>query len=167
MHTLLLIASLLVAVSLFASWIASRPRGAQFTPLANVAEGFQPAAKTYLADAAIATRHLLAKIGSDASHVALAGVGDIPLGFVTDEAAAAEDPVNVRLLGLHQEGAIGIASAAIAAGDLLVPAANGKLRTLPAAAGTYYITGRALKAAAADGDQVELVPCFPVQRVVV
>jgi len=59
-----------------------------------------------------------------------------------------------------------VASAAITAGDLVSGAANGKLRTLPTSAGTYYVLGRALNAASADGDSVEFVPSFPVQRVV-
>ncbi|MES2692782.1 MAG: capsid cement protein [Verrucomicrobiota bacterium] len=166
MQPLLLLSSLLVSIWLFASWICSRPRGARFTPLANIAEGFAPSTKTYLADAAISTRFLVGKIGTDASHVALAGVSDIPLGIIADEAAAAEDAVMVRLLGVQNEGGIAIASAAITAGDLLVPAANGKVRTLPGTSGTYYILGRAIKAAGADGDQVEFVPSFPMQRVV-
>lgn len=166
MNTLLILLSLIVAIGLFASWLASRPRGRQLTALANVASGFQPNRLTYLADAAIGTRYLLVKIGSDASHVALCGAADVPLGVATDEPAAAEEGVSVNLLGVQQECQIGIASAAIAAGAWIVPAADGKLRTLPAGAGTYHIIGRALKAAAADGDDVEFIPCFPTQRVV-
>ncbi|HEY1110814.1 MAG TPA: capsid cement protein [Opitutaceae bacterium] len=156
----------LIAVALLASWIASRPRGGLLRPLANIAEGFAPSNKTYLTDSAISTRFLIAKLGSDVSHVTLAGVNDVPLGVIADEAAAAEDAVAVRLFGLQGEGGIGVASAAISAGDLLVPAANGKLRTLPGTSGTYYIIGRALKAAGADGDPIEFVSSFPVQRVV-
>jgi hypothetical protein len=166
MNTLLSI--LLIAVAIYAvmAFVASRPLGKQLTALGNVAEGFVPPVKTYYADAAIATRHLLVKIGTDANHIALAGVNDIPLGFATDEAAAAEDGVAVALLGLHCTGALGVASGAIAAGALLVPGANGTVRTLPVAAGSYYIIGRATKAAA-DTDQVELVATFPILRVVV
>jgi hypothetical protein len=166
MHTFLIALSVIVAIALFVSWIASRPRGHQLHGLVNVAEGFQPAVKTYLTDAAIATRFLLGKVGSDASHVAVCGATDIPLGVIHDEAAAAELGVSVAKFGLHNEGEIAVASAAIAADALLVPAANGKVVTLPATAGTYYIIGRATAAAAADGDQVEFTPCFPTQRVV-
>lgn len=156
----------LVAAAFISTWIASRPRGGQLRPLANIAEGFAPSSKTYLTDGAISTRFLLAKIGSDSSHVTLAGVNDVPLGVIADEAAVAEDAVAVRLFGLQSEGGIGVAGAAISAGDLLVPAANGKMRTLPGTSGTYYVIGRALKAAGADGDPIEFVPSFPVQRVV-
>lgn len=166
LQTILILATLFVAALLLVGWTASRPRGRQFVPLGNVAEGFHPAVKTYFTDAAVATRYLLGKIGTDSSHVALAGVGDIPLGIISDEAAAAEDAVAVQLFGLHKEGALAVASAAIAAGAFIVAAADGKVRTLPATTGTYYIIGRALKAAAADGDPLEFTPCFPVQRVV-
>ncbi|MBI4024844.1 MAG: DUF2190 family protein [Verrucomicrobia bacterium] len=135
---------------------------------ANIAEGVHGSGQiTKKADGALTTRYLLAKIGSDADHVDAAGVADIPLGIITDEAAAAEDLVNVALLGAIKGTQRMIASAAITAGDLLVSAASGKVRTLPAAAATYYIIGRALIAASADGDTVEVAPSFPVQRVVV
>lgn len=162
------ISPLIMAVSLLALlatcvWLAKRN---SLTFLANVAEGTHENALTRLADAALGTRFLLVKIGSDANHVAVCGVDDIPLGIATDEPAAAEDPVNVELLGVGERTLLGVASAAIAAGDLVVAAASGKLRTLPVAAGTYYIMGRALGAAGADGDTIEFVPSFPVQRVV-
>ena len=162
------ISLLIMAVSLLALlatcvWLAKRN---SLTFLANVAEGTHENALTRLADAALTTRFLLVKIGSDAAHVAVCGVGDIPLGIATDEPAAAEDPVNVELLGVGERTLLGVASAAITAGDLLVAAASGKLRTLPTSAGTYYIMGRALGAAGADGDTIEFVPSFPVQRVV-
>lgn len=166
MHPLLTIALILVAILAFVAFIASRPRGAQMTPLGNVAEGFQPNNKGFLSDGAITARGLLVKKGTDTNHIALCGVGDIPLAFTRDEAAAAEEIVNCGFLGVQQECAQFVASAAIADGDLLVAAANGKVRTLPVAAGTYHIIGRAIKLAAADGDAVEAVPCFPIQRVV-
>lgn len=166
MNTALTLILALVAIALLVSYIASRPRGAKFTPLANVAEGFIPPVKTYLADTAVGTRYLLAKPGTDENHVGICGVNDIPKGIFTDEAEAAEDSVAVALFGMHKDGALGIASAAIAVDAFVVPAANGQLRTLPATTGTYYIVGRCTKAAANAGDKVEFVPCFPIQRVV-
>lgn len=133
---------------------------------ANIADGTHERAITRLTDAAITTRFLLGKIGSDANHVAACGVADIPLGVITDEANAAEDPVAVALFGATNETRKAVASAAIAAGDFIVSAASGKVRTLPGAAGTYYIIGMALVAATADGDVIEFDSCVPVQRVV-
>lgn len=119
-----------------------------------------------LADAVFSQRHLLAKIGTDVSHVDLCGTGDIPLGVCDDEAEAAQDPINVLAFG-GTNGTVKVrASAAIALGAMVVSAASGKTRTLPATTGTYYIIGRALSAASADGDELELSPCFPTQRIV-
>lgn len=134
----------------------------------NIAEGVHgDGCVTKLTDAALATRNLLVKIGSDISHVAVTTAAtEIPLGFVNDEATAAEEYVNVQLLGSKQGTVLAVASAAITAGDLVVAAANGKIATLSAGAGTYYIVGRALNAAGADGDLVEVAHCLPVQRVV-
>lgn len=164
-QTIVAILGALLIAALFVSYINSRPRGAQFTALANVGEGFQPPVQTFLSDAAFASRYLLVKGGSDAAHVALTGVADIPKGFILDSTAAAEEPVSVSKFGLHKEGAKGVASGNIAVEALLVPGANGTIRTLPVAAGSYYIIGRATKAAA-DTDEVEYTPTFPVLRVV-
>lgn len=155
----------LAAVALLS--VAIKAKGVPLVGLANIAEGTHEGNITKKADAAIAARFLLAKIGTDIDHVDLAGVNDLPLGVITDEAEAAEDLVNVALLGSACSTLKGVASAAIAAGDLIVPAAAGKLRTLPAGAGTYSIVGRALQAAAADNDVIEFDPIPNVQRVVV
>lgn len=166
MHLIPILTLIALCGLLFTSWVASRPRGRQLAPLANIGEGAQPAVKTYLTDAAITTRYLLGKVGTDSAHVAVCGATDIPLGVIADEAPAAEEGVAVQLFGMHESCAMAVASAAIAADAFIVAAASGKVRTLPGTTGTYFIIGRALKAAAADGDIVEFVPCFPIQRVV-
>ena len=165
MNTLLVLFLLVAMIAALCSIVASRPRGAQLTALGNVGEGFQPARRTFQADAVFGERYLLVKTGSTAAHVALTGVGDIPKGFITDTPDVIGDEVAVAMLGLQSEGGIGVASGAIANDALLVPGANGTVRTLPVAAGTYHIIGRATKAAA-DTEQVEYTPCFPIQRVV-
>ena len=134
--------------------------------LANIAEGTHEGAVTYKADAVISTRFLLGKIGTDSAHVNLAGAADIPIGVITDEASEIEDGVNVNLLGSSKSTQKMVAGAAIAAGAFVVPTAGGKVITLPASAGTYYIVGRALGAAAADDDEIEVDPIPCVQRVV-
>ena len=133
---------------------------------ANIAEGTHERAINLLTDAAVSTRYLIGKFGTDASHVAVAGTADIAIGVITDEADAAEDSVAVALLGSTGETRKAVASAAIAAGAFITSAASGKVRTLPTAAGTYYILGIALTAAAADGDVIEFDSCVAVQRVV-
>lgn len=118
-----------------------------------------------LADAAIG-RFTLVKPGSDADHVNVCGAADIPCGITEDSSAsAAEERLAYATLGLSHEDKEGVASGNISNGNFLVPAAGGKLKVLPAVAGTYYIVGRA-KADAADTKPVVFTPCFPIQRVV-
>jgi hypothetical protein len=125
--------------------------------LANIAEGRHFTGNvSKKADAVISTRYLLVKFGTDVDHVNLAGAADIPLGVCTDLAEAIEDPVNVNLLGCAPGTQFMVASAAIALGDFLQPAANGQVATLTATTGTHYNVGRALNAAAAQGDLVEV-----------
>jgi len=138
----------------------------QMTGLANIAEGTHENAITKLTDAAITTRHLLYKFGSDAQHIAACGANDIPLGGVNDEADAAEDRVGVNLLGTFQGTMLMVASEAITAGEHVYTAASGKVQDLPAGAGTYDEVGVAVTAAAADGDLIEVQHCVPREKIV-
>ena len=53
-----------------------------------------------------------------------------------------------------------LASAAIAQDALLEPAANGRVATLGGGAGTHHVVGRALNAAGAAGDLIEMAPSY-------
>ena len=53
-----------------------------------------------------------------------------------------------------------VASAAIVQGALLEPAASGRVQTLGAGAGTHHVVGRALDAAGAAGDVIEVDPFY-------
>lgn len=166
MNTLLLFTLALPFLLMGALMLLHLTRPSCRVEYANIAEGNVAGKKTYAADAALALRFVAVKIGSDANHVAVAGTADIPIGICTDNAEAAEDLVNVALLGSASETLKVTASAAIAAGDFVVPAASGKVRTLPGTTGTYYIIGRALQAAGADLDVIEIDPLPTIQRVV-
>lgn len=137
---------------------ADRPDGTVF--LANIAEGTHEGGITKAADAAITERFLLGKIGSAADRVAVCGAADTPIGVITDEAAAAGELVNVALLGSSRSTVKMVASAAIAQGALLEPAASGRVQTLGAGAGTHHVVGRALDAAGAAGDAIEVDPVY-------
>lgn len=165
---LLLIALALVVLGIGLLALASAiGKGKKCVQFANVAEGtYCEGVKTYKVDAAFSSRFLLCKVGTDVDHVDIAGTSDIPLGINTDSAAAAEEEVAVALFGAAEGTRRVVASAAISVGDMVVSAANGKVRTLPGTTGTYYIIGRAIKAASADGDVIEISPTFPIQRVV-
>ena len=125
---------------------------------------------TRLPDAEISTRHLLYKVGSDADHIAVAGAADVPFGTVADECTAAElatgnHYLNVSLLG-HGGTKRMVGSEAITAGEQVFTAASGKVQDLPGSAGTYYLVGTAITAAAADGDVLEVQSCVPVKTVI-
>lgn len=144
---------LLTLLALACVWLVSRKRAPHF---ANIAEGTHKGNITKLADGAIATRFLLVEIGSDANHVAVCnGTTDKPLGVCTDEAAAAEDPVNVALLGSAGSTLKMVAAGNITAGDYVATTAAGKIQT---AVSTQYVVGRALEAATADGQVIEVDP---------
>lgn len=166
-YTWLIIAAALAVVGLLAMATA-KGKGKKCTiEFANVAEGTHcEGVKTYKTDAAFSSRFLLVKVGSDVDHIDVCGASDIPLGINTDSAAAAEEEVAIALFGAAEGTRRVVASAAITLGDMVVAAASGKVKTLPGSAGTYYIIGRAIKAAAADGDVIEIAPTFPIQRVV-
>lgn len=162
----LLLAHAVLALSALGQRAGLVPPPARYQ-FANNNRGIRPdGRRTYLADAAITTKGLLVVTGTDSEHIALAGTSSVPLGVALDEAEAAEDAVAVQLFGAVGGTVLVVASAAITAGDLVVAAASGKVRTLPALTGTYHIIGRAINAAGADGDLVEIAPSFPIQRVV-
>lgn len=128
----------------------------------NIAEGTHAGSITKKTDGAITTRYLLGKFGSDAAHVVACGVAEIPIGVITDEAAAAEDLVNVNLLGVHGSTQLMVASEIITAGEKVYTAANGKVQDIPTTTtAALYEVGLALTASGADGDLIEVATCVP------
>lgn len=140
-------------------------RGQTLTYGANIAEGVHCDSVTRLTDAAITSRHLLYKVGSDADHIAVGGAADLPIGTIDDEADAAEENLSVQLLGKGPTKRM-VASEAISAGEEAYTAASGKVQDLPTAAGTYWRVGTALTAAAADGDIIEVADCVAQKLVI-
>lgn len=128
-----------------------RWRGGGYVALANAeAEGTHiNGILSKRADAAIASRFLLVKPGSDEDHIVAAGAADFPYGLALDEAAAAEDLVQVQILSaggtvkLQTDG-----SGALVAGDFLIPAAAGQVKKMVAGVGQQYIVGQVIKAPA-------------------
>jgi len=133
---------------------------------ANIAEGTHEGAVTKLSDAAITTRNLLVKVGTDSDHIAVCGASDRPRGVCNDEAGAAEENVNVNLLGRNTQTDLMVASEAIADDVDVYTAASGKIQNEPAVAGTYYLVGHSLGSAAAVGDELEVDSCHPIAFVV-
>jgi hypothetical protein len=119
-----------------------------------------PGSLTKTADAALATQHLLVKFGSDASHIAVAGATDAPIGTCVDTPAA-DESAGVHLLGSYPGSVTMVASEAVTAGERVFAAASGKISDLPAAAADYFCVGVALESASADGDEIEVDACVP------
>lgn len=162
----LLVVALCCAVVFFVANHKRTLRRSSLTGAINIAEGTHMGKISKKADAAIATRYLLVKFGTDVDHVAVNGANDKPLGISTDESAAAEDLLTVAFLGAAGETRKCVVSEAIALTDELWTAAGGKVQNVTATAGTYYKVGRPLQVGAADGDVIEFEPCFPVAIVV-
>lgn len=134
--------------------------------LANLgADSF--ASKRFLTDAAVATRYLLGKKGSDIDHIAICGAADEPYVSISDEATAAEKEVTGHFLATAQETVPMVASEAITIGDDVYTAAAGKVQDEPAVAGTYFKVGTAAQAASGDGVAFSVVPCAPIKVVVI
>lgn len=119
------------------------------------------------ADAAIATKFLLVKRGSDAKHAAVcAAASDEPLGVCTDEATDAEDGIAVQLLGTVKSTVLMVAQGSINADVDVYSYGDGTVTTVPVAAGTYWKVGKSRTAGAA-GLEMEVEPCLPVRTNVV
>ena len=133
------------------------------TLFANIGEGTHIKAISRLPDAAIGTRFLIAKAGSDAFHANICDATSIPLGIWLDETGSTTDltiPRAIALLGASDETRRVAINSTVTAGDLLVSDASGYARTLPAAGAvpaTYYGIGRALQSGVA-GDVIEFDP---------
>jgi len=122
---------------------------------------------TAVADAAFTSRYLICKRGVQSYSIGIAGAGDTPYGVVPDMTPTTDTdlsyPLPIHILGLNVDTERVIASGAIAIDSLVTTDANGQVRALPVAAGTYWIIGKAKSATAAAGDQLELIPTFPHQ----
>lgn len=128
----------------------------------NVSEGTHLCNITKQAETAIAAKYLLGKLSGTAG-IAVNGAADAPIGVITDEGAQGDD-VNVSLLGCAETLKM-IAAGNIAVGNILVPAADGKVQALSTTSGTYNKIGIAMNTAAANG-VVEVLSCVPQQVVV-
>lgn len=119
------------------------------------------------ADAALTTRHLLVKKGAGALTVAINGAADLPLGVVDNITTAADEAVTVARLASGEKTRKVVASGIIAVNAFVYTDADGKVQAEPAVAGSYYLVGRALTAAAADTNVIEIEPIAPVKIVVI
>ena len=123
-----------------------------------------------LADAALGSTHLLLKAGTDASHVAVCGAANYPLGSTNDQPEAAEDLLNVFPLGAADHTRKLRCASALGADIDLFTAASGLVQGLPGVAGTYYKVGRSIGAAVQVGSSdyiIEVATCEPKKLTVI
>jgi hypothetical protein len=161
----LVIIGLLAALTIGLAVLFRKPRGS--IRMSNIAEGSHGTGRTTkLTDAAVSGRFRVVKFGSDAAHVAVAIATDTaPIGICTDEASAAELPVNVSLFGQTGSTLKCLLGGTVAAGDELAATTGGAVIKLPTATGTYYPFGRALQAGV-SGDVIEFASYVPIARAV-
>lgn len=117
------------------------------------------------AEETITTRYLLVKKGTAANGFVTGTASVMPWGICQDEPTSGNKAA-IAMLGAITGTTRMRANGVIAAGAEVYTAAGGKVSTLSATAATYYKVGRAVTAAAADGDLIEVVPCYPVAVVV-
>lgn len=138
-------------------WGVRPPRGSELC-FANIGEGTHEGKITKLTDAAVATRFLIMKTGSDAAHAAICTAAtDQPMGICTDEASAAESPVNIAVLGSGDSTLKVTLGGTVVKDDLLVANAAGKAVAISSTAGVYWSIGVALQGGA-SGEAIEFDP---------
>jgi hypothetical protein len=126
--------------------------------LSNSTIGTHEDSITKCAKTTISPRRLVVLDATNPDQVIHATANSLPFGVADDEAAAGEI-VNVDLLGCSNTIKI-TAGAAIGAGALLIPGADGKVLPLPTAEGNYICIGLALSGAPNGGD-VEVLTSLP------
>lgn len=156
MNTLTLLTALTALAALAAFALARHRRRRESVTLCNIAEvrHIDGIIGNWTADAAHTLRYLVVKRGATAISTAICGAADVPIGISQDQPEIGVAHA-VRVFSARGTTFV-VASAAIAQDALVEPAANGKVAALGAGAGTHHVLGRALTAAAADGDLVEL-----------
>lgn len=157
MNTVIMAIGLVIAAGII-GWYLSRPG----TVIAsNISEGiWKDNAYTAIAGENITDRYLFGTIDAN-NEVKIATGAAAPMAIITDQADDG-DPVVCALLGPGLPGTMKVvAGSNISQGAEVYCDAAGKARDLPAAPGTYYKCGRAIRAAV-SGQLVEIVAIYPV-----
>ena len=169
MHTLLL---LILCMTAIVAGIAFGKRCGKRLALNQAPSVYGTQAASLLVSTALTDRFSLVKY-VDSTHVnPTSGAADIPLGVLLDDTCPTAEidtlAKAVGLLGQHNGTLRATAAAAIALDAQIVAdvATPGRVKTLPAAAGTYLVIGRANSAASAAGDTIEFRHQMPVPVVV-
>jgi hypothetical protein len=108
------------------------------------------------------TRGLFVKDGTVAqSATAIAAITDIACGVLQESFAATDAATGKLVVPIWLPGSVSrvVANAAIAKGAKVAPAANGKAQT---AVSTQFPVGIAMSAAAASGDEIDVMLVAPI-----
>jgi len=129
---------------------------------ANIGEGtFEHGVKTYIADAATASRYLLYKKGTDVDHSAIAGLNDVVLGPSNDQAEAGM-PIAIQLLGAAKGTLRVQTDGTIADGDYVKSGAVGQAtKATTGDAGIFGIAVIGTDASSAAGDTIQVRHTLP------
>lgn len=131
---------------------------------ANNIAGDHDGSLSRIAEAAINTPHLTLTYGTNpATQVIICTATTEPVGLAYDTSAI-NTRVGVERLTGGGPTRVGIAAKAIAAGVRVYTTAAGKHTDTPV--NNCWLLGRSVTAAAADTDEYEFEPCFPVQQTV-
>lgn len=110
--------------------------------------------------AAITQRYVLVQPGASPAVNFIVNVATTrPLGVVADEPLVGES-ATIQLLGGKPGSMRMVAAAAITAGSPVYTAAAGRVTSVYGA--TAFLVGRALSAAGAAGETIEVQHCFPM-----
>jgi hypothetical protein len=129
----------------------------------NTAAGTHPEGVVSLSpEEAVSTKHLLVKRGTAATDFGIADAGELPIGVCPDEADAVDvssgHPKAVHLLGATRGTILMVAAGVIPDDTDVYSVGGGKVDIVGDAASGDYLVGRSVTAAAADGDEIEVIP---------
>ena len=160
MNTIILLSVAVLALAAVWAWRRRGTRLMANTYNAPNAGRNSCGVKTMKADAAI-TRGWVVKFGTDEDHVvATSAATSIGIGVALDDADAAEDPIEVAILGAYVGTLRVVAGAAISIDAAVQGTTAGKAITW---AQNGYCIGVALQAAQAAGDIIEIAPVIDPQ----
>lgn len=111
------------------------------------------------AEVTITTRYLLVQKGTAANGFIVNVAATRPWGVCLDEPTSGNKAA-IAMMGCAEGTLKMVANAAVAIGDMVYTAAAGKVS--PTYGATLFLCGRALTAAAVDGDVIEVAHCFPM-----
>lgn len=145
----------------FAAWLGFTRQPQNRVMFANIGEGsFETGTKTYVADAATASRYLCYKTGTDADHCAVCGAGDTPLGQSNDQAEAGL-PIAISLFGLKPGTLRVVTDGTIANGDHVKCGAAGVVTKASSTDRSFGIALIGTDASSASGDVITIQHCVP------